>query len=249
MKKRLITAAIAVAALGFGTAAGFMTTEVTASDHDDGETDVKARSLNLTDLFVFREDWQTGNAGDSGNMILIMNTNPRSVAQQQYYFSSTARYEFHVSRGAGTDPAAENDTPADDVILRFEFGAPNASNVQTFTMTLIADGTTSTATGTTTPIGTADNNNALTINGASATVFAGLKEDPFFFDVEQFFRVRAGDAPAFRTPATAVDFAAGYNVNSIVVRIPTTALQGSSSATVFDTWATISIPNGTASVN
>ena len=39
------------------------------------------------------------------------------------------------------------------------------------------------------------------------------------------------------------------NVNTIVVRIPTTALQGTSTATVLDTWVTISIPDGTASVN
>ena len=31
------------------------TFKVSASDHDDGENDMKARSLNLTDLYVFRE--------------------------------------------------------------------------------------------------------------------------------------------------------------------------------------------------
>ena len=62
-----------------------------ASDHDDGENDNKARALNITDVYAFREDWQTGNAGDSGNLIVIMNTNPRSMARQQYYFSTNAR--------------------------------------------------------------------------------------------------------------------------------------------------------------
>ena len=44
----------------------------------------------------------------------------------------------------------------------------------------------------------------------------------------------------------AIDFAAGYNVNAIVLRIPITFLAGSSGADVFDVWATISLPGGTA---
>lgn len=79
-------------------------------------------------------------------------------------------------------------------------------------------------------------------------MFAGLREDPFFFDVEQYFRVRAGAAgtgPAvgFRSPTTAVDFAKGYNVNAIAVRVPIKFLQGGSQAKVFDVWETISVPS------
>ncbi len=65
MKRHLILTALAVAALGFGTAAGFMTTEVTASDHDDGVNGIKSPVHNITDLYVFREDWQTDNAADA----------------------------------------------------------------------------------------------------------------------------------------------------------------------------------------
>lgn len=52
------------------------------SDHDDGEVDTKGRNLNLTDLFVFREIDQNSQAS-SGDLVLIMNTNPRSLARQQ----------------------------------------------------------------------------------------------------------------------------------------------------------------------
>ena len=69
-----------------------------ASDHDDGETDTKGRNVNLTDLYAFREGDQTGNAAQNSNLILVMNTNPRSVARQQYYFSARARYEFRIER-------------------------------------------------------------------------------------------------------------------------------------------------------
>jgi hypothetical protein len=78
-------------------------------------------------------------------------------------------------------------------------------------------------------------------------VFAGLREDPFFFDVEQYFRVRAGarglgPAAGFRSPDKAIDFAKGYNVNAIALRVPIKFLQGSTSAKTFDVWQTISVP-------
>lgn len=245
VKRRWIAAASATALAGL-LSVGWLAPS-RASDHDDGETDVKARSLNLTDLYVFREDWQTGASADQGNLILIMNSNPRSLPRQQYFFSTAARYEFHLSR-VGTDRTVENDTPQADVTLRFTFGAPDANKVQTFTLTALLDGVTHTATGTTTPLGSANTLNSLTLGTAPVTVFAGLKEDPFFFDVEQFFKVRGGTASGFRSAANAIDFAAGYNVNSVVVRIPTTFLAGTSGSTVFDVWETVSLPNGLGSV-
>jgi len=36
----------------------------------------------------------------------------------------------------------------------------------------------------TTPLGAPDNLNTISIGGSTLTLFAGLKEDPFFFDVE-----------------------------------------------------------------
>jgi hypothetical protein len=221
---------------------------VMASDHDDGETDIKGRSLNLTDLYAFREDWQTGNAGDRGNMILVMNTNPRSLPRQQYYFSTTARYELHLGR-AGTDNAGPASTK-DDVVLRFEFGRPDANNVQSITVTALKAGKRigEDDSGATTPLGTQVLNNSMNVGGCGMTVFAGLREDPFFFDVEGYFKFRAAAASGagaaaslanFTNPGS--DFTTGYNVNSIVARVPIRCLQAASD-TVFDIWETISIP-------
>ena len=58
----------------------------------------------------------------------------------------------------------------------------------------------------------------------------GLGEDPFFFDVEQFFKVRAG----------AVDEFAKQNVNSIVIRMPVAYLQTAAMEQVFDIWLSTS---------
>jgi hypothetical protein len=218
---------------------------VNASDHDDGETEIKGRNLNLTDLFVFREQDQNPNASE-GDLVFIMDTNPRSLANQQYYFSTRARYEFKVSRVTNNDATP---TGVPDVLLRFKFGQPNANGQQNIELTAIKDGVTTVANPTlrTTPIKANPNVGQVSLNGSTLSVFAGLREDPFFFDVEQFFRVRAGAlgiAPAvgFRDPNTAVDFAKGYNVNAIAVRVPIRFLQGSTSATTFDVWETVSVP-------
>lgn len=221
-----------------------------ASDHDDGEREVKGRNLNLTDLYVFREDWQTGNAADDTNMIFVMNLNPRSLPRQQYFFSTVARYEFHVSRLNATDDTA---TASNDLTLRFTFGAPDANGIQAITVTRVDSSGNSTSTSTiaggstdikTTTLANAGSptNNAITLDGQDLTVFAGLREDPFFFDVEQFFKVRGGAAASFNTAANAKDFAHNYNVLSIVVRVPIAFLQSSAAETAFDVWETVSVP-------
>jgi hypothetical protein len=245
MKKRFwlgLTGLVAAAGIG---------AFVTASDHDDGEADTKARALNLTDLYVFREKDQNPSVTDD-SLVFIMNTNPRSVARQQYAFSSNARYEFKVTRVRNKDDMATGKT---DALLRFEFAAPDAKGQQAMTITGIRDGAQRTVrTNTegqpimTTPLGAAPKLNQVAVDsaGGGITVYAGLREDPFFFDVEQFFRVRAGLAGlgpsvGFRSPG--VDFTAGYNVNTVAVRVPMGWLASASDATTFDVWETISIKN------
>lgn len=214
-----------------------------ASDHDDGEMDLKGRALNITDLYAFRERDQNSAAAD-GDLVFIMNVNPRSLARQQYYFSTNASYDLHVTRVANNDATPTGQT---DVLLRFGFAAPSRDGSQRIKVTAIRDGVTSEAdlpSVRTTTIGTAPIINRVAVGGGMLQLFAGLREDPFFFDVEQYFRVRAGAArmgPAvgFRMPG--VDFTAGYNVLSIAVRVPRAWLQSRSAATTFDVWATVSV--------
>ncbi|MEP0929340.1 DUF4331 domain-containing protein [Leptolyngbya sp. SLC-A1] len=216
---------------------------VNASDHDDGESEIKGRNLNLTDLYVFRESDQNP-AASPENLVLIMDTNPRSVAGQQYYFSTRAKYKFNISRVSNKDATP---TGLSDVVLEFEFGPPKGNNSQDYKMTITKDGSKDVIEGQTTALQETPILNTGTVDGSNVQVFAGLREDPFFFDVEQFFRVRAGalgkgPAVGFRDPATAVDFTKGYNVNAIAVQLPIDLLQGSSSATTFDVWMTVTLP-------
>jgi hypothetical protein len=85
-------------------------------------------------------------------------------------------------------------------------------------------------------------------------VFAGAREEPFFIDLEQFFRIIPDRKPStgtlsalpdtatagtFRTAAAAVDFTKGFNVLSIVVELPTSMLTAGGSSKL-GIWGTIS---------
>ena len=223
-----------------------------ASDHDDGELDLKGRSLNITDVYAFREDNQTGNAADSGNLILIMNTNPRSLPGQQYYFSTQALYDFHLSRVKAADKT-KPPTGSDDIVLRFQFAAPDSNNQQAISVSLIKDGQASSAKkkALTTTLNQSKSgqiiNNKVRLANRELTVFAGLRQDPFFFDVTQFFKVRdaavkTGQFIGFLPANQAKDFTHNYNVNTIVARVPIALLQTSAAEPVFDVWTTISVP-------
>lgn len=85
-------------------------------------------------------------------------------------------------------------------------------------------------------------------------VYAGVRDDPFFIDLEQFFRILPDRKPvtgslaalpstptasAFRAPGQAVDFLAGFNVLSIVIELPT-AMLTTGGNTKIGLWGTIS---------
>lgn len=218
--------------------------QLVASNHDDGELDLKGRALHTTDFFVFREQDQNSSA-DISDLVFIMNVNPRSLPRQEYYFSTGAQYDIHVTRVSDNNGMPTGKT---DAMLRFEFGAPARDGSQPIKLTAIRDGATSTTAGPlrTTPLAAAGAPivSQATVAGSTLSVFAGLREDPFFFDVEQFFKVRAGalrmgPAVGFRNPG--YDFTAGYNVLSIAVRVPLAWLQGPTPAATFDAWSTVTV--------
>ena len=59
-------------------------------------------------------------------------------------------------------------------------------------------------------------------NSSGMKLFAGPRDDPFFFDLTRFREIIAGTQTAFRNPG--VDAFAGTNVMSIVVEVPKSTL-------------------------
>ena len=96
-------------------------------------------------------------------------------------------------------------------------------------------------------------------------MFAGVREDPFFFDLTQFYNiipdrnkgstaasclpgVGNGSCPTgFNSALTATDFFSNSNVLSIVVEMPKAVLSQSqgASGSVVGYWATTSTQSGT----
>ena len=92
-------------------------------------------------------------------------------------------------------------------------------------------------------------------------VFAGVREDPFFFDLERFYQIlpdrmtpltgkdvnypnpNTPQVNGFRPPGQARDYLAGLNVLSIAVEMPRAALGGG----VIRLWATTSVPHNDSS--
>ncbi len=67
--------------------------------------------------------------------------------------------------------------------------------------------------------------------GKGITAFAGPRDDPFFFDLEQFRKILGGTATGFNNPGT--DFFKGTNVMSIVVEVPKSMLGTSNSVNIW----------------
>jgi hypothetical protein len=90
-------------------------------------------------------------------------------------------------------------------------------------------------------------------------LFAGPRDDPFFIDLEQFFRiipdrrpstgplsVLPAPASSFRAPGEAVDFVRGYNDLAIVIELPVAMLSADGRHPGrFGVWGTTSRARGT----
>jgi len=90
-------------------------------------------------------------------------------------------------------------------------------------------------------------------SAAAVQLFAGPRDDPFFIDLEAFFRILPDRRPetgplstitqgplTFRPVGQAVDFVAGFNDLAIVVELPTAMLTANGTRPRFGVWGTTS---------
>jgi hypothetical protein len=134
------------------------------------------------------------NPNDPSELIVAVTVVP--VANSNSRFSDVVEYKLHLDNGAN-------------------------SGTTTFTCTFPDDATRvscGNATGSLSASGPLNRTNA---NG-NLRVWAGLRDDPFFFDLDAFNRTREAISPRFTNPG--VNFFAGLNTLSIVLGIKHTAL-------------------------
>ena len=210
-KKILFTA---IAALAIAT-----TGIIYASDHIDAPNIVN-QTTDITDLYAFQSPTT------STNMVFVANTQGLLTPAT----TGAAKFDPNTLIQISIDNTGDN---IEDLVIQCIYDA--SSNkilmygpVKPTTVGLQSklEGSVIASVGVT-PYGSAPV--ISTTNGIS--LFAGPRDDPFFFDLDQYHAVLAGTATAFRNPG--VDAFAGTNVMSVVVELPKSMLGGTGKLNVW----------------
>ena len=173
-----------------------------AADHREAPGISQQPVADLNDIYAFRDP------GDPETLILVMTVNPLSDPDfaGSYIFSPQVLYRFAIDNTG--DAVFEHNI---DIV----FNGPTAPGVQRFRARLPEVGVVA---GDVTPPSTP--NDPVIVNGppgSGVSVFAGPRDDPFFFDGVGFNRfVATGDPDQFR----GIDSFADFNVSAIVIALP-----------------------------
>jgi hypothetical protein len=219
--KRAILAALAVTALTAAALAAALSggpLNSAAADHVDAPGLMPPGGnlqLDVTDVYAWR--------ARNGNTVLAMNVNGLTAPGKRPVFASGVP---SVSRTKAATYWLRVDNDGDavpDVNLGVSFSKANGKGVQTMTVTRNGKHL---LTGKTSP------GKAVTINRAGAVrAYAGLRDDPFFFDLDGFINILSTDAGKsfLGCTGTRTDFFAGKNVSAIVLELPSALLRGGTS--------------------
>jgi hypothetical protein len=202
-KKKMLIAALAAAGITVG---GL----VFAADHIDSPT-VTGQSTDITDLYVFRGQ-------DANNLVFVANTQGLLApsATSAAMFDPNTLIEFNIDN---------NNDNVEDLVIQgiYDNGKmkiygpikPSETGLRSKLEGPVTAEVAITPYGSVPTVGT----------GGGLKVFAGPRDDPFFFDLNQFKKIIGGMATSFNNPGT--DAFAGTNVLSLVVELPKSMLNAS----------------------
>lgn len=188
-------------------AAAFVTGGILyAADHIDTPA-VTNQPSDITDLYVFR-------GADANNLVFVAN----SQGLMSPTASATAKFDANTVLEFNIDKNGDN---MEDLVIQCKYDAAT-NKMQVYGPAVpSATGTKSKLEGNVTAdvAVTAYGSTAVTGTGTTGIkVFAGPRDDPFYFDLNRYKAILAGTAPGFSNPGT--DTFAGTNVMSIVVEVP-----------------------------
>jgi uncharacterized protein DUF4331 len=216
-RKRL-AAGLAVAAVA---ALGSLGVAI-ASDHQDSPNVELNPLQDLTDVYAFPSP-------TAGRIVLVMNTRAFLTpgASAAASFDRNQLYQFKIDN---------NGDAREDKVIQVTFDDTGTSQTMAVRGPLAppVQGAMANIVGTSNPVLTGTINTSL---GATAGLqaFAGARDDSFFIDLEQFFRIvpdrkpvtgalsqlpNTATASGFRPAGQAVNYVAGFNVLTIVVELP-----------------------------
>lgn len=180
-----------------------------SADHIDAPA-VQGTTADITDFYAFQGQ-------NTGNFVFVANVQgllPPGQPTEQAAFDETVLLEFNID--------SNNDLMEDYVIQAIKRGdsmyffGPSAPAMQGLESTIV------TSTRRSVKISTKDDVQITEQDGMK--FFAGPREDPFFFDFNQYNAVLSGTASSFNNPG--MDTFEGTNVLSVVVEFPKSMLPG-----------------------
>lgn len=217
MRTRLLLMMGAAAALVAASVVGVGTSS--AADHGDAPLSKANHAEDLADVYAFN--------GASGNTVFVMTVNPLTMPGDTPTFDPKGLYQFRIDNNGDAVP---------DVTYNVTFAAVASDGSQAITVQratgaqadVLSKGGNTLVTGKTT-VGT---DTPVVNQGGGAKAFAGLRDDPFFFDLNAF---KAG--LKFRNPGN--DFFLGLNASAIVLEVPSSNFLASGKTTA-GVWAVTS---------
>ena len=216
-------------ALGLGVftlAAGVAARWATAADHRDSGMLSANPARDIADIYSFRSP------SNPANLVLVMTVSgliPPAEASTTF-FDPDVLYQWKID----TDGNAVEDlvvqafatgTGPDQVM---HFRGPVPPDVAGST-SRVPDGDELVQ------VAVSSGDTPVTATAGGVTVFAGVRDDPFFFDLAQFNQIVAGNASGFNDPG--IDTFAGTNVLALAVEVPIAQLGNS---TALGVWGTTS---------
>jgi hypothetical protein len=254
MHRKVLSGPLVLLAALFCSAAWFTSSPARAADHRDSPVVDGAPEGDITDVFAFLDP------NDKTRVVFAMGVNPFAVPalNSSYRFSTGFLYQFKIdTTGDYVEnyaiqvtfrDAASVSAGAQSVHVRIGAVDPGSTGAISTLMTNEAIDVTG-------PVNTVLNNNGV-------QVFAGLRDDPFTFDVGQFFRIQAGTSQLFRAVPSSplgplsgrpvgtngqsgIDGFAGFNASYIVVSVPISAISPGyfqNRSNLYNVWGTVSAP-------
>jgi len=207
-----------------------------ASDHQDTpEVELNPR-MDINDVFAF--------PGSGTDRIVLAMTTSSPIQGTSASFDNNLLYQFRIDNSGDA---------VEDRVIQVTFSGTGAGQTVTvrgpiapattgMRSTLVSDPQAVTG-----PVGQ-------TLGSATGVqVFAGLRDDPFFIDLEQFFKIVPDRRPStgpLSTPTTqtatsfrnpGIDFLRSYNALAIVVEVPRSMLTSATGADAnIGIWGTVS---------
>jgi Domain of unknown function (DUF4331) len=201
---------------------------VYASDHADTPQIAASPGTDLTDVYIFPSP------SNANNVVLAMNVHPLITpgTKNSTTFDNNVLYQFKVDN---------NLDGKEDRVIQVWFEGTGSSQVAHVAGPAVptVQGTTN---GTLPPYPTTGTFGTTFSPTSGMQVYTGVREDSFFFDLEQFFTIfpdratpingipvanpNQPQSTTWRSPANAVDFLSNgnYSVLSIVVELPKSML-------------------------